>query len=55
MIPAHVTPALYAAWLAEPILKKAAAHPTLVAQGGLEPSEAGKRLRLAYVSLTGRW
>ena len=55
MIPAHVTPALYAAWLAEPILKKAAAHPALVAQGGLEPSEAGKRMRLAYVSLTGRW
>ena len=39
----------------EPILKNAAAHPALVAQGGLEPSEAGKRLRLAYVSLTGRW
>lgn len=55
LLPPALVPALYPAWLAEPILKRVVADPARVAQGRLDPSEAGKRLRLAYVAATGRW
>lgn len=48
-------PACLAGWQAELLLKQAASDPGRVAAGGLGMSEFGKRVRLAWVSATGRW
>lgn len=42
-------------WQAESILKKAAKSPELVAQAALESSEAAKKARLIWKSMTGRF
>lgn len=54
-VPRPAAPALYAAWLAGPVLRRAAARPALVGQGALDPAPATARLRLMAVALTGRW
>jgi len=54
-VPKSAAPALYAAWMAGPVLRRAAAKPALVGQGGLDPAQAGARLRLMGVALSGRW
>ncbi|MBZ8118553.1 squalene/phytoene synthase family protein [Roseovarius sp. LXJ103] len=54
-VPKPAAPALYAAWLAGPVLRRAAAHPALVGQGALDPAPAAARLRLMGVAMTGRW
>ena len=48
-------PALYAGWHASAILRQAASDPSRVADGRLGMSEFGKRARLLWVALTGRW
>lgn len=48
-------PALLAGWQAASILRRAAAHPTLVAQGGLEPGPIRSSMGLIVRSLSGRW
>ncbi|MDO5757139.1 MAG: squalene/phytoene synthase family protein [Rhodobacterales bacterium] len=48
-------PALLAAWQAGHLLRRAAAHPELVAAGGLEPSPIRSSLTLLARSMSGRW
>ncbi|PVA10653.1 phytoene synthase [Pelagivirga sediminicola] len=54
-VSAAARPALLAAWQAEGVLRRAAAHPGLVAQGVLAPSPIRSALGLAARSITGRW
>ncbi|MFD0859391.1 squalene/phytoene synthase family protein [Roseovarius aquimarinus] len=48
-------PALLAAWQAGGVLRRAAAHPALVVNGGLEPAPIRSALGLMARSMTGRW
>ncbi len=54
-IPGSAAPALLAAWLAKPLLKRAAADPGAVADGRLATSEFRRRAGLAFGAVTGRW
>ncbi len=54
-LPQTARPALFAIWLAGPVLSRAAADPTRVAGGTLEPSEFRKRATLVLRAATGRW
>ena len=54
-VPVVARPALYAGWLAAPILRQTAADPGRVAGGTLGVSEFHRRARLLYVSTTGFW
>lgn len=49
------TPALRAAWLAEPILRQAVADPRRVADGTLGVSEFQRRASLIWKTTLGRW
>lgn len=53
-VPAQARPAVLAAWMARPILTQARDTPNRVAEGTLGVSEAGKRARLIWASMTGR-
>ena len=48
-------PAMLAAWQAGGVLKRAAAHPALVAHGALTPRPIRSALGLMRRSVTGRW
>ncbi|MBN7784052.1 squalene/phytoene synthase family protein [Ponticoccus gilvus] len=48
-------PALLAAAMAAPVLRRASDAPARVAQGGLMPPEAQVRARWLWVGMTGRW
>jgi phytoene/squalene synthetase len=48
------SPALLSAWLARPVLRRAAADPAAVAEGRLAPSEFIRRGRLLWCAATGR-
>ncbi|MFX0541550.1 squalene/phytoene synthase family protein [Roseovarius sp. S4756] len=48
-------PALLAAWQAGGVLRRAAAHPALVVNGGLEPAPIRSSLGLMARSMSGRW
>ena len=52
-LPKQVRPALWPAWQADAILKRAAAHPARVGQGALAPSEFSRRFGLLRRGLTG--
>ncbi|MCX7645558.1 MAG: squalene/phytoene synthase family protein [Rhodobacteraceae bacterium] len=54
-IPRQAVAALHPAWQAGPILRRAARDPAAVAEGRLGLSEAGRRGRLLWQALTGRW
>ncbi|RYH10391.1 squalene/phytoene synthase family protein [Tropicimonas sp. IMCC6043] len=54
-LPANLTPALRAAWRAEPTLRRAATAPERVLAGELEESGVARRLRLLRISVTGSW
>ncbi|WP_281967184.1 squalene/phytoene synthase family protein [Roseovarius nanhaiticus] len=54
-IDAEARPAMLAAWQAGGILRRAAAHPALVVNGGLEPRPIRSALGLLMRSTTGRW
>jgi phytoene synthase len=47
--------ALRAEWVSQSILKQAVRDPALVAAGGLGMSDAGKKLRLIWMSALGRY
>ncbi len=53
--PPAVRPALYPAWLAGPVLRRAVARPERVAAGALGPSDFARRGRLLWQVVTGRW
>ncbi|MCB2125315.1 MAG: squalene/phytoene synthase family protein [Rhodobacteraceae bacterium] len=55
IVPAPARPALWSAAGADAVLRRAAARATLVAAGGLAPSEFARRGRLLWVALTGRF
>ncbi|NDW52091.1 squalene/phytoene synthase family protein [Aliiroseovarius sp. PrR006] len=48
-------PALRSAWRAQGILKQAAKHPALVADGALGGAEVSRRGRMLWLGLTGGW
>jgi phytoene/squalene synthetase len=50
-----VTPAAFAAWLAQPILSQAARSPSRVLDGTLGTSEFARRGRLLWTASTGRF
>ncbi|MFN4056877.1 MAG: squalene/phytoene synthase family protein [Roseinatronobacter sp.] len=54
-LPAALTPALLAGWLAGPVLRRVLLGPAAVFEGTLEPSEFSRRGSLALRALTGRW
>lgn len=54
-LPRAAAPALRAAWLAGPALRRAAADPARVAEGRLQPSEAARRWGLLRRALAGGW
>ncbi len=54
-VSAEARPALLAAWQAEGVLQRAAAHPDLAAQGRLEPSPIRSSMTLLARSVSGRW
>lgn len=54
-VPAAALPALLTGWQAPALLAQAAAEPGRVAAGRLGLSEFGRRGRLAWVALSGRW
>jgi hypothetical protein len=54
-ISAEARPAMLAAWQAGGVLRRAAAHPALVARGGLEPAPIRSSVGLLVRSTTGRW
>lgn len=54
-VSAGARPALVAAWQAGGVLRRAAAQPRLVADGGLEPAPIRSALGLMARSMTGRW
>lgn len=53
LVPREARPALYAGWLARPILRAAVAKPAEVTDGGLSPSEFSRKSRLLWVALRG--
>lgn len=55
LVPRDIRASLYPTWVTGPILTLAAREPERVAQGRLDLSEAGKRLRLIYAVTSGRW
>ena len=54
-VPPAARPALLTGWQARHILRRAAANPALVRQGGLALSEFSRRGRLVLRALSGRW
>ena len=54
-VPPPARPAMLAVWRAGPILRRAAAEPSRVADGTLEGSEFARRGGLLLRALTGRW
>jgi 15-cis-phytoene synthase len=54
-VPAAAVPALYPAWQAGAVLKRAARDPAAVAEGRLAQAEAARRWGLLWRSVTGRW
>lgn len=54
-LPSAVRPVALAAWQAGAVLKQVIADPGRVAQGTLGLSEAGKKSRLIWQAVTGRW
>ena len=54
LIPRVARPALYAGWLASPILRAAASRPAAVETGELLPSEFSRKSRLLFTALRGR-
>ncbi len=54
-LPRTAVPALYASWLAGPVLSQAASDPARVTAGRLGVSEFRKRARLIRVAATGLW
>ena len=55
LVPATARPALLAGWQTAEILKLASKEPERVAQGRLGLSDFGRKGRLLWASLTGRW
>lgn len=54
-VPRAAAPALFPAWQAGAVLRRALADPARVAAGGLAPSEFSRRAGLAWRAFTGRW
>ncbi len=54
-VPKTARATLLAAWQAEPLLRRAAASPAAVAEGGLQLSEFARRGRLLWQATSGRW
>jgi 15-cis-phytoene synthase len=54
-VPKDVAPALLPGWMAEPVLRLAAAEPERVTAGNLSVAEFRTRGRLLWQALSGRW
>lgn len=54
-VPVFCTPAMLAGWRAEAVLQRAARHPLLVDQGGLETSDFRRRTSFLWRSAAGLW
>ena len=54
-VPQGVAPAMLAGWLAEGVLRRAAADPQAVREGRLQGSEFSRRGRLLWQAVSGRW